>query len=100
MSNHLAILQRWEGDDTETLCVQYPKEREEECLNVFNDMKKNAYKRKLPVTYRMIELDGKIEMPNIGKPPSQQPERKIILPFGRFKDAEIYLEEDKTDEEK
>lgn len=61
MKKHLAILQRWDGDNSESLLFQYSIEKELEAKSMYEKLKKEAKKKKMPVTYRMIELDGEIQ---------------------------------------
>jgi len=61
--HHYAILQRWPGDKAETLAMEYPPDKEDECKNMFYAMRKSAFKLKHPVEYRMVELPGEIQYP-------------------------------------
>ena len=94
---HLAILQKWEGDLTFTLLFQAPQEKEDECKRTLERLRKEAYEKKMPVEYKMIELDGEIEQPGL-REGSGNKDRKIIIPTGRYKGAEIYLERDVKEE--
>jgi len=94
---HLAILEKWEGDHTFTLMFQAPKEKEDECKRTLERLRKDAHKNKTPVEYKMIELDGEIEQPEMRLGAGQK-DRKIIIPTGRYKGAEIYLERDVKEE--
>jgi len=60
---HLAILQKWDGDDAETLCMEYLMERKEECDRMIKSLIREAYKKKHPVRYRLVELDGELQYP-------------------------------------
>jgi len=88
---HLAILQKWEGESTFTLLFQAPKEKEDECIRTLNRLRRDAYKAKVPVEYKMIELDGEVPPPQTER---EEMERKIIIPSGTFKGMEIYLDRD------
>lgn len=55
------ILQRWEGEDTESSCMEYPPEKKDECMRMFTSLKKNAYQHKDRVEYRLVELDGEMQ---------------------------------------
>lgn len=92
---HVAILQKWEGDDSYTLLFQAPKDRLNECENTLKRLRKEAYDNKTPVEYKMVELDGYVETPTVER---DERERKIIIPHGTFKGMEIYLEEDVKEE--
>lgn len=91
---HVAILQRWEGDDTFSLLFQAPKDKEDECKHTLKSLREEAYKKKLPVEYKMVPLDGEVDTPDN---PSI-PHRKIIVPHGKLKGMEIYLERDVREE--
>jgi len=92
---HVAILQKWKGDDTFTLLFQAPQTKEDECKRTLDRLRKEAYQKKLPVEYKMVPLDGEIDAP-IKKPKPK--ERKIIVPSGKFKGMEIYLEREVKEE--
>lgn len=91
----LAILQKWEGDSSYTLLLQVPKEKESECKTMLESLRKEAHKQKKPVEYKMVELDGYVETPNFTQ--DNRKERKIIIPSGTFKGAEVWLEREKYD---
>ena len=94
---HVAILERWQGDQTFNLLFQAEGHRKHECTNTLERLQRDAYKNKTPVEYKMIELDGEIVLPKqapLGDASSRQPERKIIIPNGDYKGMEIYLERD------
>lgn len=90
---HVAILQKWEGEQTYTLLFQAQEDKLHECQNTLKRLQKEAYKNKTPVEYKMIEIDGMIEVP-IQEQKKEQPERKIIIPSGDYKGMEIFLERD------
>jgi len=92
---HFAILQKWKGDDTFTLLFQAPKEKEDELDNTLLRLRKDAHKRKVPVEYKKVELDGLIEAPITEK---DQGKRKIVISQGTFKGLEFYLEKDETND--
>ena len=92
---YLAILQKWEGDRTYTLLFEAEKDKEAECKNTLERLRKEAYQNKTPVKYKMVELDG--EMDRVENYQGQK-DRKIIIPHGRYKGAEIYLERDVKEE--
>lgn len=94
---YYAILQRWEGERTETLCMEYPSEKKEECMRMFQSLKKEAHKAKHQVSYRLVELDG--EMQYTGK--KLQDWRKenevdrIIIADGKIhEDIPVYVQKD------
>jgi hypothetical protein len=94
---YYAILQRWEGEPTDTLCMQYPAEKKDECQRMFESLKKEAYKQKHPVTYRLIELDG--EMQYAGKELQDWRKKnnvdKIIIANGKIhEDIPLYVQKD------
>jgi hypothetical protein len=90
-----AILQKWQGEDTFTLLLQVPENKETECKGMLERLRKEAYKKKQPVEYKMVELDGFVETPNFTS--NDEKERKIIIPSGTFKGAEVWLEREKYD---
>jgi len=60
---YYAILQKWEGENAETLCMEYPIDKKKECERMFSSLRKCAYKKKQPCDYRIVELDGEIQYP-------------------------------------
>jgi len=63
MAKYYVILQKWEGDDTESLCMEYQPEHKDECDRMFQRLRLVAAKKKQPVTYRIVELDGELQYP-------------------------------------
>ena len=93
---HLGILCRYKGERASSLLLQSPIELEESMLSTIEQLRKDAWERKVPVEYSLVELDGVINPNNIGKEEKELPARKIIIPSGTFKGMEIYLERDRT----
>jgi len=93
---YVAILQKWEGDDTFTMMMEAPMEKEEECKRTVERLRKDAYKNKTPVEYKMVQLEG--EAPLAKNVRGEQEERKIIIPAGTFRGMEIQLERDVKEE--
>jgi len=98
MYKHYAILQKWDGEEMETLCLQYPTEKKQECDRMFNSLRKTAAKKKQPVTYRIVELDG--EMDYDGKDEVDRRKREginsIIITQGKiYDDVPVHLQVDK-----
>ena len=58
MPMHFAILQKWDGESQESICMEYPEEKKEECLRMVEGLRRSAKKNKYPVKYRLVELDG------------------------------------------
>lgn len=94
---YYAILQKWEGERSESLCMEYPAEKKDECLRMFKSLKKEAYRAKHPVTYRLVELDG--DMKYTGKRlqdwRKDNEVDKIIIANGKIhEDIPLYVQKD------
>ena len=98
MPKHYAILQKWDGEDSETLCLQYPEEKKQECERMFKSLRATAAKKKQPVSYRIVELPG--EMDYDGKSEVDRRKREgiksIIITQGKiYDDVPVHLQIDK-----
>jgi len=94
---HLAVMQRWDGEKQQTICLEYPMEKKDECLRAFETLKKDAHKRKFPVTYTLIEIEG--EMQYIGKDivdfrKKHNVDRIIIANGTIYDDIPVYVQRD------
>ena len=88
---HLAILQRWKCDETFTLMFQAPMEKKDTCVSTLEALQKESYQKKIPVEYKMIELDGDVRL---FENPNKTTSHKIIIPSGELKGMEVYIELD------
>jgi hypothetical protein len=94
---YFAILQRWEGEPAETLCMEYPAEKNDECLRMFQSLKKEAYKAKHPVTYRLVEMDGEMNYANKDLVEWRKKNNvdRIIITNGKIhEDIPVYVQKD------
>ncbi len=60
---YYAILQRWEGEQSDTLCLEYPLDKKDECMRMYSGLVKDAHLQKDRVVYRIVELDGELQYP-------------------------------------
>ena len=94
---HFAILQRWEGDNSETVCLEYQHEMKEECVRMFEHLCMMSYKLKHHVTYRLIELDGEMQYPGKDMVDFRKKNdvHQIIVANGRvYDDIPVYVQRD------
>jgi len=58
---YYAILQKWQGEKTDNLLLEFDYDKKGECERTLDVLRKTAYTNKTPVEYRMIELDGEMQ---------------------------------------
>jgi len=63
MPKYYAILQKWEGEKTDSLCMEYQPDKFDECVRMVESLRRTANQKKQPCIYTMIELDGELDYP-------------------------------------